>query len=169
MQFLEPLECHASFRKLPGLRKARTQNSMTAGKSRSVLYSLSTEINRFDVSASQVMSGGETHKEYCVLRIVRVHPDGLFQMRYRSVRLAIKRKGPAKITVSGSEVRVQIDGALKLLNRLLSVPPRECHVAEREMGPRIIVIERGRSRSQSFCLPNLRFQFRQCPRGIARN
>lgn len=134
-----------------------------------MLHGLATEIDRFDVTARQIMRGGEAHKEYCVLRIVGAHADGLFQMRYRAVRLAIKGKGPAKITVSGSKVRVQIDGATELLNRLLGVTPCECHVAEREMGPRIVVIERSRSSAQSFCLPNLRFQFRQCPRRIARN
>lgn len=111
-----------------------------------MLYSLATEINRFDVLACQVMSGGEAHKKYCILWVVRTHTDGLLQVRDRSVRLAIKGKGPAKITVSGSEVWVQIDGALELLNRLLGVTSSECHIAERQMGPWIAVIKRRRTR-----------------------
>src|SRR6266849_2821020 len=132
LQHLELLECRARLRKLSGLREARTINPMTAGKSRSVLNGLATEGDRFGVVARQVICRGQAHKEYCVLRIVRTRADRLFQMRDRSIRLAIKRKGPAEITVSGGEIRVEIDGSLKLLDRLLGVTPCEGHVAERE-------------------------------------
>ena len=82
-----------------------------------MLYSPAAVTNRFAVSACQVMRGGGAHKKCCVLRIVRAHTGSLLQMRYCSVRLAIERKGPAKITVSSSEVWVQIDRALELLSK----------------------------------------------------
>ena len=81
---------------------------MTASKIRSVLHRLATEINRFGVSASQIMRGGEAHKKYCVLRVVRAHSERQLQMRNGFVRLSVEGQRRAKVTVSGSKVRVYV-------------------------------------------------------------
>src|SRR5208282_3572854 len=103
---------------------------MSIGQSEALLHDLAGTIDRFAKAPSEIMGGGEAHIEERILRIVRTHAHGLFQMRDRLVRLAIKGKGPAKIAVTGGEIRVQVDGAPELLNRLLGVTPRECHYPE---------------------------------------
>ena len=72
----------------------------------------------------------------------------LFQMRNCFIRLTVESKRPAKIAVCGGEIRVQVDGALELLNRVLSVALRECHAAEREMRPWVALIELRRPRGK---------------------
>ena len=73
----------------------------------------------------------------------------------RPVRLAVERERPAEITVSGGEVRIEIEGALEFFDRLVGASPRECHISEREMRPWIAVVEFGRSGGQEPRLASL--------------
>ena len=104
---------------------------MTACECGSLLHGLAAKPDRFGVAARKVMGGSKSHIEYGVLRVVRTHANRLLKMRDRPVRLSIERKGPTEIAMGSREIRIEIDGALELLNCLLGATPRESHVPER--------------------------------------
>src|SRR5664279_5245839 len=114
---------------------------MSSGPSVTLLQGLAAKTNRLVVAACKVMGAGERHIEFGVLRIVRTHSDGLFQLRDRLVRSTVEGECQSKITISGGEVRIEINGALEFLYRLVGAPHRVAHIAEREMRPWVAVVE----------------------------
>ena len=76
----------------------------------------------------------------------------------RLVRSAVERERQAEIAVGGGEVRVEVECALKFLDRLVGPPHQEGDIAEREMRPRVAVVEFRRPGSERRCLLHLRLR-----------
>jgi hypothetical protein len=93
------------------------------------------------IAAGLIMSRGERRIEQRFLRIVRAHADGSLDMVDGSVGATVEGERTAEKAVRGGEVRVEIERALKFLDRLVSAPPGEADEAQREMRPRITIVE----------------------------
>jgi hypothetical protein len=93
------------------------------------------------IAAGLIMSRSERRIEQCILRIVPAHSDGSLDMVDGSVGSAVEGERTAEKAVRGGEVQVEIECTLKFLDRLVSAPPGEADEAQREIRPRITIVE----------------------------
>src|SRR6516225_4039628 len=152
LQFLKPSQSLTRLIGLTGLGKARDVNAVSAAQSRTLLDGLATEGNRFAKMSCEIVSSSYCHIEYRVLRIVRAHADGLLGMCDRLF---------GSPGVGGREIRIEVERASELIDRFIGGPHCVSNEAERKVCPRIAVVERYRSRGQSFRLPDVLFQLIQ--------
>ena len=141
MRFLQPGKSLARLVDLAVLRQAGAVNAMTRGKCRTLLQSFAAIFDRFGKASGEIMGNGETRIENRILRVVRAHPDRLLQMRDRLFGLAAKCERPPEIAVRSGEVRVEVECTLEFRRCRAGPPPHECHVAQREVRPRIAMVQ----------------------------
>src|SRR6266851_2633547 len=102
---------------------------MTWRPSGTLLHGLTGASICLVISSSEVMGGGKPHVEDRILRIVRAHAQ---------------RERRAEIAVRGGEVRIDFERPLEFLDRVIGPSLQEVRVTEREMCPRVVVVELGR-------------------------
>ena len=114
---------------------------MATGQSETLLHGLSAEADRFGIAAGEVMGGREA-----ILNIAFCGSCGLMRIACSQMVIASSDRpssasANAEIAMRGGEVRVEIECALEFFDRLVGAPPRQGHIAEREMRPWVAIVE----------------------------
>src|SRR5262249_17734593 len=92
------------------------------------------------------------HVEYRVLWILRAHMNGLLGMRNGLFRTTVQCERHRQITMRNGKIWIEVECALKFFHGFIGAPSGKGQVAEREMCPRIAVVEFGRSFGKRCCL-----------------
>ena len=114
---------------------------MTVRQLEALLDGFVGDADGLTVAVGLVMRRRKGCIEQRILRIVRTHTDGLFNVVDGLVGSSIKGECATEKAVRSGEVWVEIEGTLKFLNRLIGAAPGEGHKSQREMCPGITVVE----------------------------
>src|SRR5262249_24348832 len=147
MRFFYSRQGSARFLQATGLGQTGDVDTCSARHSRPRLKCGPAGSDSVVISCRHIMTDGYPDVEDRVLRIVWAHSNRLLEVDHRVVRLSVKRECPAEIAMSCREVRVELQSPLEFGHALGHAPLHESDVTQREVRPRVAVVELRRTHS----------------------
>jgi len=138
-------EMRARFIDAPGLRETRASQAMRALKPLPYPRCFRRVLERLLVSASHIVAHGDCAEVQRQHRVERTEPDSSFSVLDRLPIPTRKTQSMSKVGMGGCRIRIDLDRAPECSNAYFCPFFHQRPIAERDMCPRVPIIERDRA------------------------